>query len=132
MDDSIYTVEHVALEDTTSLGVSAFKHMSLIVGPDIVDCVEESAAAESRCAARGAVHVVALHGDLVIRSDHLEVPVVVVVAASRVGRVSVDVVVGKSDSFVGVETKDVVLATRVVSLHVLATKPTMESGLHLL
>lgn len=56
--------------------------MTSVVLPVVVDSVEESIASDFRGATGGAVYVIALEGDLVLRASEVEGPVVVAVASS--------------------------------------------------
>jgi len=85
--------------------------MALDVRPHIVHGVQERFPTQGRPATRGLSNVVVLHGDGVARTDHLEHPVMVPVAAGRVVRCAVDEVAGQRDARAGREAEDVVLAT---------------------
>lgn len=63
-----------------------------------------------------------LHADGVGLANHLENPVVVVVAAGRVVGLAVDEVAGKFDARAGCETKDVVLTARTGGLEQYVSK----------
>lgn len=58
--------------------------------------------------------VVVLEGDLVVRANQLDSPVMVRVATRRIFGSSVNVIVGQGDPVTGGLTKDVVLTTQVL------------------
>lgn len=108
--------EDVALPDTARARVSTFEKVALNVSPDVVDGVQKSLSAERGTASGGLGDVVVLHADGVGLANHLENPIVVVVATGRVVGLAVDEVAGKLDACAGCETKDVVLTARTGSL----------------
>jgi len=115
-DNVLDVVEDVALEDTTSTGITAFEQVALHVEPDIVDGVEQGLATKSRATASGLGDVVVLHGDRVTSANHLKDPVVIAIAASGVIRKTIDEVAGKGDASRGCESEHVVLSARASSL----------------
>jgi hypothetical protein len=114
--DRLHITEYVALEDTTSGSLTTFESMAVIPFPDVVDRVKQSVTTQSRRAASCLRNVVVLHRNLVALANHFKRPVVVAIAASRVRRLAIDVVVRQGDARAWVMAKNVVLATRLGSL----------------
>lgn len=112
----LHITEYVALEDTTSSGLTTLESMAVIPFPDVVDCMKQSVTTESRGATRCLRNVVVLHRNLVALANHFKRPVVVAIATSGVRRLAIDVVVGQGDARAGVMAKNVMLAARLGSL----------------
>jgi hypothetical protein len=115
-DNILNVVENISLENSASSGIAALEQVTLDVEPDVVDSMKESFPAESGATASGLGDVVVLHGDRVASTDHLEDPVVISVAASRVFGGAIDEVAGESDTGAGRESENVVLAAWTSSL----------------
>lgn len=117
-DDLVDLDEDVTLEEAAGCIVSTLEGVAVVVLPDVVDGVQEGAATERGGATSGAEDVVVLQSNLVVFSDHLEGPVVVLVsAASRVGAFTIDEVVGQGHTGAGIEAEYIVLTTRASGLY---------------
>lgn len=115
---SLNVSEDIALEDAASCSLATLDSVAVVVMPDVIDGVEESASRQGGRATSCAGDVVAFHRYLVAFADHFEGPVVVAVAAAGgEGRLSVDVVVRERDAGAGIVAEDVVLAAGSGGLH---------------
>lgn len=105
-------LEHISLEDAASSCLTALDQMPGVVVENVVDGVQQGAAAERRAAAGRHVDVVLEPGDGLGARHHLLAPVRVLVAGRGIGRLAVDEAVGDGEALVGILPEGVVLAPR--------------------
>lgn len=109
LDRGLDVAEDGALEQ--GVRGCTFDGVADVVGPEVVDHVDDGVAAQLWRAALGVVDVVVLEGYRILCAGHVDCPVVVAVAAGRPVRLALDEVVRDCDtSVLGIASYNVLAA----------------------